>query len=122
MTGFLAGLSPKAIGGLLIALLLSVSACIGTGYMLVKSHERRGELAEALKTQREETRRAAQVATENAEALKSEREAWDKSTRIYNHQVETANAKAEKLGRELGSAKNATNDRLPDAVFDSLPK
>lgn len=113
--GILAGLSPRIIGGLIVTLVLSVSACAWLGHMLLQSHEKRGELTEALKAQ-------TAIAKQAVQDLKDERQAWEASSKVYATGTARAAEKAADLRRKLRDAENATNDILPDSVFNSLPK
>lgn len=112
MLRFLTGLSPKVVGGLLIALVVSVSATGALGYMLLQSHAKRGELSQALTDQKTKTKQA-------IAALDAEREAWEQSLDVYRDGLVEIPKRVEKLRESMN---DETNDPVPDRVIDRLPR
>lgn len=122
MLNLLSGLSPKVIGGLILALVISLGVGGGLFWSLLGAHEKLGELksrAESAEAQIEQ----------NDAQYRQDRAAWEDSLAARDSALDQARGQVSDLREKLNYA--GDNDEalagcldtaLPPAVIDGLPR
>ena len=123
MLGILSGLSPKVVGGLILALALSLGAAAGLFWLVLEAHEEMGSLQSKYDTAKAQLKA-------NEEQHKQDRAAWEKSLAARDAALSEAKGRASRLSNLLADA--GENDdaldrclhevQLPDSAIVGLPK